>query len=181
MSILITGGCGYIGSHTCIELLKAGRDIEMCIRDSPIRLVMDSINGWETAEHFRRFGCEPEMADDRYVVFIFTPFNTEEDLDRLFEALKAYVPGEKSSRPSFSAIPLSAEPEKVLTPRQAVLAPWEEIPAGMAVGRIAARAVCPCPPGVAAIAPGERLSAELTDWLGSRGFATLPVVKEKTR
>lgn len=27
MSILITGGCGYIGSHTCIELLKAGRDI----------------------------------------------------------------------------------------------------------------------------------------------------------
>ncbi len=27
MSILITGGCGYIGSHTCIELLKAGHDI----------------------------------------------------------------------------------------------------------------------------------------------------------
>ena len=27
MSILITGGCGYIGSHTCIEMLKAGFDI----------------------------------------------------------------------------------------------------------------------------------------------------------
>ena len=27
MSILITGGCGYIGSHTVIELLKAGHDI----------------------------------------------------------------------------------------------------------------------------------------------------------
>ena len=27
MSILITGGCGYIGSHTCIELLQAGYDI----------------------------------------------------------------------------------------------------------------------------------------------------------
>lgn len=27
MSILITGGCGYIGSHTCIELLGAGYDI----------------------------------------------------------------------------------------------------------------------------------------------------------
>ncbi|MCI9415762.1 MAG: UDP-glucose 4-epimerase GalE [Clostridiales bacterium] len=27
MAILITGGCGYIGSHTCIELLKAGQDI----------------------------------------------------------------------------------------------------------------------------------------------------------
>lgn len=27
MAILITGGCGYIGSHTCIELIKAGFDI----------------------------------------------------------------------------------------------------------------------------------------------------------
>ncbi|MBP3389250.1 MAG: SDR family NAD(P)-dependent oxidoreductase, partial [Clostridia bacterium] len=27
MAILITGGCGYIGSHTCIELIKAGYDI----------------------------------------------------------------------------------------------------------------------------------------------------------
>lgn len=27
MSILITGGCGYIGSHTCVELLTAGHDI----------------------------------------------------------------------------------------------------------------------------------------------------------
>ena len=27
MSILITGGAGYIGSHTCVELLNAGRDI----------------------------------------------------------------------------------------------------------------------------------------------------------
>lgn len=27
MSILVTGGAGYIGSHTCVELLKAGYDI----------------------------------------------------------------------------------------------------------------------------------------------------------
>lgn len=27
MTILVTGGAGYIGSHTCVELLTAGRDI----------------------------------------------------------------------------------------------------------------------------------------------------------
>ena len=27
MAILITGGCGYIGSHTCLEMLAAGQDI----------------------------------------------------------------------------------------------------------------------------------------------------------
>ena len=25
--ILVTGGCGYIGSHTCVELLNAGYEI----------------------------------------------------------------------------------------------------------------------------------------------------------
>ncbi|MBQ7835536.1 MAG: NAD-dependent epimerase/dehydratase family protein, partial [Ruminiclostridium sp.] len=27
MAILVTGGAGYIGSHTCIELLNAGEEI----------------------------------------------------------------------------------------------------------------------------------------------------------
>lgn len=27
MSILVTGGAGYIGSHTAVELLNAGREI----------------------------------------------------------------------------------------------------------------------------------------------------------
>lgn len=30
MSILVTGGAGYIGSHTCVELLNAGYDVIVC-------------------------------------------------------------------------------------------------------------------------------------------------------
>ena len=27
MSVLVTGGLGYIGSHTCVELMNAGQEI----------------------------------------------------------------------------------------------------------------------------------------------------------
>ena len=27
MTVLVTGGAGYIGSHTCVQLLEAGYDI----------------------------------------------------------------------------------------------------------------------------------------------------------
>ena len=32
MRVLITGGAGYIGSHTCVELLEAGH--EVCVIDN---------------------------------------------------------------------------------------------------------------------------------------------------
>ena len=31
-SIFVTGGAGYIGSHTCVELLSAGHDV--CVFDN---------------------------------------------------------------------------------------------------------------------------------------------------
>lgn len=27
MSILVSGGAGYVGSHTCVELIEAGYDV----------------------------------------------------------------------------------------------------------------------------------------------------------
>ena len=32
MRVLVTGGAGYIGSHTCVELLEAGH--EVCVIDN---------------------------------------------------------------------------------------------------------------------------------------------------
>jgi UDP-glucose 4-epimerase len=42
MSILVTGGAGYIGSHTCVELLQAGYDL--IVIDNFSNSKMDSLN-----------------------------------------------------------------------------------------------------------------------------------------
>lgn len=41
MNILVTGGAGYIGSHTCIELVKAGHDI--IVVDNFVNSCMESV------------------------------------------------------------------------------------------------------------------------------------------
>ena len=43
MNVLVTGGAGYIGSHTCVELIKAGHDI--IVVDNFSNSSMESIKG----------------------------------------------------------------------------------------------------------------------------------------
>ncbi|MDB4179247.1 NAD-dependent epimerase/dehydratase family protein [Amylibacter sp.] len=54
MKVLVTGGAGYIGSHTCVELLYAGREV----------FVIDNLcNGHEAALERGRVitDCEQEF------------------------------------------------------------------------------------------------------------------------
>ncbi|KAF1853784.1 hypothetical protein Lal_00007046 [Lupinus albus] len=75
MNILVTGGAGYIGSHTCVELLKAGHEVivfdNFCnsspesvarvqqIAGRPLSLVKGDIRNREQLESvLREFKCE---------------------------------------------------------------------------------------------------------------------------
>jgi arginine/lysine/ornithine decarboxylase len=57
--------------------------------------------------------------------------------------------------------------ETVMRPRDAFFAPVEQVPVADAVGRVAAEMVTPYPPGVPAIAPGERITQAVLDYLRS--------------
>jgi arginine decarboxylase len=59
------------------------------------------------------------------------------------------------------------ELEPVMLPRDAFLAAREPVSAGNAIGRIAAEQITPYPPGIPVIIPGERITAELLEYLRS--------------
>ncbi|MDX2085217.1 MAG: aminotransferase class I/II-fold pyridoxal phosphate-dependent enzyme [Candidatus Melainabacteria bacterium] len=59
-------------------------------------------------------------------------------------------------------------PEKVLTPRDAFLAPGETLPPEACLGRIAKQMVVHCPPGIPILMPGERILPEHLPLLPSK-------------
>jgi UDP-glucose 4-epimerase len=93
MAILVTGGAGYIGSHTCIELLKAGEDIVVLdnLCNSSIAVV-DRVSALAERD-FNFYECD--VRDKAGLIQIFTE-NTIEAVIH-FAGLKAV--GESVSKP----------------------------------------------------------------------------------
>ena len=143
----------------------------------PVRITLNTasigLEGRQAAQRLREYGVEPEYADDGFVVLIPTPFNTEEDFQRVERAIEA-MPVARPLSIGRRIPPVSGQ---AVSPRKAVLSPSEEVPMNLAVGRIAARASCPCPPGVPVVMPGEVISEKAAEFLIRYGFSSAKVLK----
>ena len=94
MSVLVTGGAGYIGSHTCIELLNAGYDV--VVADNLCNSCEESVHRVEqitgkSVPFINAELCDPAQAD---AVFAAHP---EVDAVIHFAGLKAV--GESVAKP----------------------------------------------------------------------------------
>ncbi len=160
-------------------------------RWDPTRITLDAVSvgltGQQAAELLRRKGCEPEYADGRYVVLITTPFNTEQDFEKLEAGIRFLADSESRSAIRLPrglgashvthAAGLPPLPPVRVSLREAVLAPSEYLSLGNCAGRIAAEPACPCPPGVPVVMPGEEITKDAVDFLRAYGFSFLKVIK----
>lgn len=93
MSILITGGAGYIGSHTCVELLNAGKEI--VVIDNYSNSCNESLERVKkiTGKDFRYYECDIRDRDGLSKVF------AENEIEAVihFAGLKAV--GESCQKP----------------------------------------------------------------------------------
>lgn len=124
-------------------------------------LLPSHVSGYDVDEILiDRFGVYAELPSFRHITFIFTPGTTEEDVDRLVTSLTVYaattpIPKTKSGihpgLPMFSPVQYTMR----MTPRQAFFAPSQSVPAAKAIGCISAETLCPYPPGIPVLLPGE--------------------------
>ena len=133
--------------------------------------------GYEAERILRlRYNVQVELADLFNVVALVTIGDTKESTDALVNAVQElaredrpidiYSPtgvlDKRLKRGSYKIPPI---PELVVTPREAFLRDYVEVPFKKSAGRVCAEVVTPYPPGIPILCPGERITQETIEYL----------------
>ena len=141
----------------------------------PLKIVVRTSSGTALADGLRRHGVECEYADPDHLVLMASPQNQVEDYERIWLAFYSCKRETEEHKAPLGMAP----PERIMSIRQALLSPWEEVPADQAVGRICAAPSVSCPPAVPVVVSGERIEADAAEVFRYYGISSVYVVKEQ--
>jgi arginine decarboxylase len=139
-------------------------------RFDPTKLVLRvqqlGASGVEIESDLQAAGIRVEMADRDTIVFLATLADQSRDFEALADALIPILKRHQGQRrESATALSWSVTPTRGISMRDAYFAKTEMVVAADADGRISADLIAPYPPGVAVVAPGEILTAQILEGL----------------
>jgi arginine/lysine/ornithine decarboxylase len=126
------------------------------------------IDGFTADEILRtEFGVVAELPSLRNLTFIVTAGNRREDGERLVEGFRELVgSGGVGEWGSGAVAPLMGGVQRVICPpRDAFFAKKEAVPLENALHRVSAELVCPYPPGIPVLMPGEEVTGQAIAYL----------------
>lgn len=136
----------------------------------PTRLTLDvrglGLTGFEADDILHnRYRVTCELPSLHSLTFVFTLGNTAAHGQQLVEALEHLI--QHHAQPPLDTQTLAVPPVGAiaLSPRDAFFAATETIPLAAAPGRIAAEWLCPYPPGIPVLIPGERITPDALYYL----------------
>ena len=129
----------------------------------PLKLVIllneTGANGNDVEAELLAANIDLEMANRDVIIPMITFADTPDRIATLVKRIIELVDKHRAEpRPVKIAAAFSVEPDVVTTPREAFFAPYEVVSADQAVGRVSAELICPYPPGVPVLSPGERIT-----------------------
>lgn len=122
-----------------------------------------------------QLGVTAELPTLRHLTFIISLGNTSDDILRLVRSFQtlAHIQASSTSHPSLPVpIPPPPPPKPpCLSPRDAFFGSRETVAIAQAIGRISAEWICPYPPGIPVLIPGEVVTPEAIAYLQTIGTA----------
>jgi arginine decarboxylase len=143
-----------------------------CKYFDPTRLTVTvtglKLTGFAADEILTDLGVVAELPSLRHLTFIISLGNTLADIDRL---VAAFTELSTNYRQDLAIeLPSIEPPSEILTttamtPRQADRSSHLRVSIAAAIGKISAESICPYPPGIPIVMPGEIVTAEALDYL----------------
>jgi arginine/lysine/ornithine decarboxylase len=153
--------------------------------DDPARIVVDTsptgLTGFQAQAELENRRIYVEMADLTHLVLITTCADEDSVFRRLLAALQEIDQAAPGSGASVTLPHPPELPEPVLSLREAMFAPCEQVGFWDSEGRVSAQQIAPYPPGVPVVAPGERIEKKHLAYLEKIGYNrsdTITVVKK---
>jgi arginine decarboxylase len=157
--------------HGRTDFCGPGRAYDM----DPLQVFVDisglRTTGYQAADWLRADRrVNLHLCDHRRISAQLTYADDDASAERLLTALRDLARhAERLPAAAEVDIPSPADMrlEQVMLPRDAFFGPIEQVSWKQAAGRVAAEMLTPYPPGIPAVLPGERLNAEVVDYLRS--------------
>jgi arginine/lysine/ornithine decarboxylase len=112
----------------------------------------------------RDHGLQCEAAGPDWLCLLVTPFHTDEELERLVPALTDAIAPTREGRGCCAGWP-ERLPVRVFWPREAVLRPRRRMALTAAENMVAADPLCPYPPGIPLVWPGEIIDRDTVEYV----------------
>ena len=140
----------------------------------PLKITVDFRGfDFDFAEYLRKSNIEIEYADNDFVVFMFSPQNSDNDFEKIKSAFEN-LHIERTKETSNIEFPLT---EKVMTIRNAIFSECEEIDIENAMGRVCASPTVSCPPAIPIAVSGEKITNEHVELFKKYNIIKILVVK----
>ncbi|MEM1425770.1 MAG: aminotransferase class V-fold PLP-dependent enzyme [Cyanobacteria bacterium P01_H01_bin.130] len=123
-------------------------------------------SGYALDEYLDRHGIAVEIGDPGAIGLVITPQTQPDAIQMLVQTLQSLPPAPDppdvlTLQPQY----LSAFSETVLTPREAWFSPKQAAALDDAMGEVCAEWICPYPPGIPVLMPGEKITTDALDYL----------------
>jgi len=122
------------------------------------------LTGYAADEILDQLGVTAELASRQNLTFIISLGNTKSDIEQLVQGLTLLA--QQPQTPN--SLTLNREPnipKLSILPREAFFAATEILPLGETSDRICAELVCPYPPGIPVLMPGELITSDALEYL----------------